>query len=380
LDAYASQIRGSDERRASTIGASEIGQCARKLFYAKNAGDPFYAIQRDAGYADAWGAQLRGSTFERAFWVPALRAKYGGRLKFAGDEQRSFESDFLSATPDGLLTDAPADILAPLGIPDIRSDCLLLEAKTVDPRTKLDGPKPEHRFQVIVQLGLVREVTDFAPRYAVISYADASFWSEITEFVVEFDPAVYENAKRRAAKVLTASRASELSPEGYIAGGRECDYCAFAKACGIERRPMPEASAVAVDPQFATEARDLAREVKHRQAEVDAATVRLRETQNEIRERLRAKGLRRINGDDFSIVWSPVKGRESFDVKALKAAAIAAGIDVTKFSTIGEPTDRLDIRVREHAFQEGNLDHDQRNEEPNAGGAGTAQRVRARWR
>ena len=63
-------------------------------------------------------------------------------------------------------------------------------------------------------------------------------------------------------------------------------------------------------------------------------------------DRLRAKGLRRVAGDDFSIIWSPVKGRQSFDVKALKTAAIAAGVDVAVFETIGEATDRLDVRVR----------------------------------
>jgi hypothetical protein len=353
LATYANATRNSDRRRASTIGASEIGQCARKIFYAKNADDPLFAIRRDVDYVDGWGAQVRGATFERAFWVPALRAKYGDHLKFAGDEQRGFESGFLSATPDALLTGAPADILAELGVPDIKSDCVLLEAKTVDPRVKLDGPKPEHRYQVIVQLGLVRETTQFAPEYALISYADASFWSEITEFAVKFDPDVYATAKRRAAKVMTAHDASELMPEGWVSGGRECEHCAFAAACGIARHAMPKQSATAVDPQFVTEARDLAREAKQHQADAEDATAKLRTTQNEIRERLRAKGLRRVAGDDFSIVWSPVKGRESFNVKALKAAAIAAGVDVAQFETIGEPTDRLDVRVQEHAFQIG---------------------------
>ena len=349
LATYANATRNSDRRRASTIGASEIGQCARKIFYAKNADDPIYAIRRDTDYVDGWGAQVRGATFEQSFWVPALRAKYGDRLKFAGDERRSFESGFLSATPDALLTGAPADILAELGVPDIKSDCVLLEAKTVDPRVKLDRPKPEHRYQVIVQLGLARETTQFAPEYAVISYADASFWSEITEFAVKFDPDVYATAKRRAAKVMTAHDASELPPEGWIAGGHECNYCPFATACGIARHAMPKQSATAVDPQFVTEARDLARETKRHQADAENATAKLRASQNEIRERLRAKGLRRVVGDDFSIVWSPVKGRQSFDVKALKAAAIAAGVDVAQFETIGEPTDRLDVRVQEHA-------------------------------
>jgi hypothetical protein len=355
LAAYANSARDSDRRRASTVGGSEIGQCARKIFYVKNADDPIYAIRRDADYVDGWGAQVRGATFEQSFWVPALRAKYGDRLKFAGDAQRSFESGFLSATPDALLTGTPANILAELGVPNIESDCLLLEAKTVDPRVKLDGPKPEHRFQVIVQLGLVRETTHFAPTYAVISYADASFWSEITEFVVKFDPDVYATAKRRAAKVMTAHDASELPPEGWIAGGHECKYCPFATACGIARHAMPKQSAAAVDPQFLAETRDLAREAKQRQADAENATAKLRTTQNEIRERLRAKGLRRVAGDDFSIVWSPVKGRQSFDVKALKAAAIAAGVDVNQFETIGEPTDRLDVRVQEHVSNEGEV-------------------------
>jgi hypothetical protein len=346
LATYANATRNPDQRRASTIGASEIGQCARKIFYGKNADDPVYAIRRDSDHIDNWGAQLRGTTFEQAFWVPALRAKYGERLKFAGNEQRGFESGFLSATPDALLTEAPADILAELNVPDIESDCVLLEAKTVDPRVKLDGPKPENRYQVIVQIGLVRETTQFAPEYAVISYADASFWSEITEFAVKFDPDIYATAKRRAAKIMTAHNASELPPEGWIAGGHECRYCPFVTACGVARHAMPETSNVAVDPQFIAEAGDLAREAKRHQADAENATTKLRTTQHEIRDRLRAKGLRRVAGDDFSIVWSPVKGRQNFDVTALKTAAIAAGVDVTQFETTGEATDRLDVRVR----------------------------------
>jgi hypothetical protein len=349
LNAYANHVRNPDDRRASTLGASEVGQCLRKTFFLKNEHDPIYGIERDPDYVDGWGAQIRGSVFERSFWVPALRARYGDRLKFAGDEQRGFESGFISATPDALLVDVPSDALAHLGVPDLQSDCLLLEAKTIDPRSKLDGPKPEHAYQVIVQLGVVREIAGFAPRYAVISYADASFWSEVTEFAVKFDLEVFENAKRRAAKVITAGKPSELAPEGYIAGGRECRYCPFTQACGVERRAMPESSGGIADPQFVAEVRDLAREAKRHQGDADAATVRLRETQESIRERLRAKSLRQVRGDDFSITWSPVKGRESFDVKALKAAAIAAGVDVTRFETTGQATDRLDIRVHEHA-------------------------------
>jgi hypothetical protein len=211
------------------------------------------------------------------------------------------------------------------------------EARRAQARASLSGDR---------QLGVVRETTDFKPRYAVISYIDASFWDTVTEFVVAFDPTIYATAKARAAKVLTATTAAELPPEGWIAGGHECERCLFAKACGIERRAMPQATTTTANPQFVAEARDLAVAYKTHQGEADAATVKVREIQHEIRERLRVKALRRVDGDDFSIVWSPVKGRQSFDVKALSAAAAAAGVDVGKFETIADPGDRLDVRVR----------------------------------
>ena len=61
---------------------------------------------------DVWGATLRGRLFEDHFWVPALRACYGAKLLFAGDQQQTFVSGFLSATPDGLLIDQPCNALA----------------------------------------------------------------------------------------------------------------------------------------------------------------------------------------------------------------------------------------------------------------------------
>ena len=340
LTAHATRPRASNARRASTLGASDIGQCARKVFYVKHDG------ARDPNHVEGWGAALRGHVLERAYWLPALRARFGDKLKFTGSKQRRFKAGFVSATPDALLTDVPTDILASLGVPDIGSNCILLECKSIDPRVKFDKPKPEHRYQAIVQLGVMREVTEFKPRYAVISYVDASFWDTISEFVIEFDPDIYANAKARAAKVLTANAASELLPEGFIAGGKECERCPFTKACGIERRTVPPVLLSGnADPQFVTEIRELAIAHKAHQDDIEATTIKVREIQHEIRERLRTKGLRKVADDDFSVTWIPVKGRQSFDVKALSAAATAAGVDVTKFESISDPTDRLDIRV-----------------------------------
>jgi len=44
-------------------------------------------------------------------------------------------------------------------------------------------------------------------------------------------------------------------------------------------------------------------------------------------------------------VWSAVKGRPSYDMKAIHAAAVAAGINLAQFETTGQASDRLDIRI-----------------------------------
>jgi hypothetical protein len=95
--------------RSQTIGASEIGQCSRKTFWIKNEVDPVHRAERDPEYVDGWGAKIRGTIMENDFWYPAMRAAYGELLLYAGPEQQSFISGFLSATPDGLVTGQAKD-------------------------------------------------------------------------------------------------------------------------------------------------------------------------------------------------------------------------------------------------------------------------------
>jgi hypothetical protein len=341
LNGYATtqnKVWASD--RTQTVGASDVGQCARKTYWLKNEGDPKHGAARDPDYTDSWGARMRGTVFEDQFWVPAMRARYGSRLLYAGKEQQTFISGFLSATPDGLLTDCIPNTIAPGSGYSVTVEC-----KTADPRTNLSEAKAENVYQTHVQMGLIRELTAHQPTHSILSYTDASFWSEVKEFIIPFDPSVYEAAKARATVIMTATDAGDLKPEGWIAGGRECDYCPFTKACGIERRRVPEGDAVA-DPQFVAEIADLARQLKFAEASGELADKQAREVQLEIKERMRAKGLRRLVGDGVSVSWSSVKGRQSYDNKAIKEAAIAAGVDIEQFSTVGEATDRLVVNLK----------------------------------
>jgi hypothetical protein len=347
LAAFAKATGRAFEGRENTVGASEVGQCARKVFFSKNSGDHVYGSDSDEDYADARGAALRGTLIEDHLWLPALRARYGDKLLYAGTEQVRLVSGFLSATPDGLLIGQPADALAGLGVVDIGGDgSVVVECKSIDPRAKLDGAKPEHVFQVHVQIGLTRELTPHRPECAVISYANASFLDDIAEFCVRFDRAIYANAKRRATQIAVATSPNELKPEGWIAGGRECEYCPFTKACGVIRHAVPtQALAEPPDPQFVAEIADLARDAKRQRNEAEAATAALRDVEHDIKERLRAKGVRQIKGDGVAVVWSPVKGRLSFDMPAIREAAEKLGLNLAQYETAGEPTDRLVIRV-----------------------------------
>lgn len=333
--------------RTATVGASEVGQCARRVFFGKNEADPVYGVARNLDHIDGWGARTRGSVFEDAFWAPAVRAAWGERALFVGSEQRSFVDGFLSATPDGLLIDQPADALAHLGVADIGGDSILLDCKTVDPRTRLDEPKPEHIFQVVAGMGLVRALTNYRPGIALLSYSDASFWDEGREFAVPFDEAVFAEAQRRARDVMLATSAQALRPEGVIAGGRECERCPFTAACGQARADRVPDGATAADPVLADTVADLARRARAAKDMAEAASNEAREIEHEVRDLLAAAGTRRLSHEGVEVRWSPVKGRPSYDMKGIREAAVAAGVDLARFERVGDPTDRLAITLSE---------------------------------
>jgi hypothetical protein len=307
------------------------------VFWSKNEGDASYGVDRDPGYKDGWGPRVRGSVFEDQFWYPAMRATYGDRLKFAGPDQKTFVSGFLSATPDGLLTGLAPDEIAPGSGSEVMAEC-----KTADPRTNLNEAKAENVYQTQVQMGIVRELTEYRPTHSLLSYTNASFWDEITEFVIPFDQKIYETAKARAAMIMTATSAADLKPEGWIAGGRECERCPFTTACGIQRRSLPFADKP-VDPQVAAEIADMAWAIKSAESKRDAFAAQAKLLQEDLKLVMRANSVRKVPG---VVSWSACKGRESYDNKAIREAAAEAGVDVESMKTTGEPSDRLTISVK----------------------------------
>lgn len=335
--------------RSMSVGASDVGQCARKVYFSKNESDPVHGAARDPSYVDKWGATARGSIYENNWWEPALRAwavRKGFRLLYAGADQRTFSLGFLSATPDGMLIDLPSDALAQHGIADCGAE-VVVECKTIDPRVGVTSAKPEHVFQVQVQLGLIRELTNHRPRYGVITYTDTSFWDDVRTFVVEFDPKIFDAARRRSIDIMTATSAFDLRPEGRIAGSKECDYCPFVGACrGTQIAAIPEGD-VGADPDVVEVVSTMAKKARELKAEADETEARAKAIQEDIKALFSANGIRKVAAGGISVTWGPMKGRPSYDMAGIREAATAAGVDLSKFETAGLPTDRLDIRVKQ---------------------------------
>lgn len=326
LHEYAKSLeRQWEHDRANTIGASEIGKCARQVYYQKNLGDPVYGVPTDPGYQDDWGYKLRGQMMEEHFWVPAMKAMYGDSILFAGANQKTLVDGFLSSTADGLLR------LNPL-------ECEVQVAKSIDPRVQT-LPKPEHVYQVKVQIGMFWAQTKWSPKQGRLSYIDASCWSVVKEFVIERDPALYETAKERAKQIMTARSPLELKPEGWIAGGRECEQCPFTKACGRERQPKERDAGKKLDPAFVRQIETKAwlhRAVKKQ--EEDAANMK-RKIEEEIKEMLRREHVSKIPG---IVSWTAQNGRKKLDLDAIEND----GINLAPYWIEGTPGDRFAITLR----------------------------------
>lgn len=331
--------------RDQSVGASTVGGCSRKAHYEKNQDDPS-APQPDPDFVDSYGAKMRGTVMEDALFVPAMRLAYGDNFIMGGDDQRTLVLDFLSATPDGLLINQSRDALKHLGVADIEGDCIVVECKTVDPRINPESlPKPENTFQAIVQLGMIRALTPYKPMWAVISYTDCSFWDQVREFPIRFDPRVFEIAKLRAKDIMLAHAANDLRPEGAIAGGKECERCAFTRACGQARAAyVPRADKILAPAELSSIAAQ-ARTARTLKVESERLAKESREAEAKLRDMLADAGTRRIEGDGVKVRWSAVKGRSSIDNVALREAAVAAGIDVTAFQRIGAASDQLAISL-----------------------------------
>lgn len=340
---YATQGKVWKHDRSTTCGASEVFDCLRKLVFEKRH-EEFGYIPDDTS-EDSWGGMQRGNILEDHYVAPALISQLptlGLQLLFAGQSnQETVVVGRNSSTPDGLITGIPnGPVTIQYGehkivLDDVQEGCIGLEIKSVDPRTNLFEEKAKHRGQSQVGLALIRETTEYKPRYWVILYIDASFIDKITPFVIEYDPEVMVAARTRADMVWTFKDAKAAPPEGKLDGG--CDYCRWTKECGAatfslyrgaDNKPTGYTD-VALEP--------LVRQYIMTKAEADDAAYAFEQAKQTLKDGMAELKVRRVNHPEFSAVWSTVKGSKTLDQAALKKS----GIDLSPYMKETNGYDKL---------------------------------------
>lgn len=325
--------------RSQTVGASEVFDCLRKVFFKKRGAELGYEKDVDADVS--WGATRRGDILENYFIVPAL-SQYlpqGAKLLFAGDDQKTLFFKRNSATPDGLIVGLTSDALSGLGIPDIKSDCVVIEMKTIDPRVGLVEEKAIHHGQAQIQMGLIRDTTPYKPNYAIVLYIDASFLDNIKPFVVEFDENKWKAAQTRANTVWAHDKADDIRPEGKIDDG--CKFCEFKTACSIViTGKIPEAKKkYNYDDDAKEQVSGLVNEIKDLEVIIKDYEKNIEEMKSQIKDILQEQDTRKMGDESFSVSWYPQDGRETVDTKAMEAD----GIDLSPYKKRGNGFDVLRI-------------------------------------
>lgn len=386
----ATRKQSFSHERIKTVGASEIGACARMIGYRKS------STPTDDGYSDSSGAAARGDVMEDGWSAPLLRKaieKVGGELLWAGQENQMSivnQSKWVSATPDGLAINMPRDCLTKYGVADILKgiaeelkksgaslDCIVVEFKSYDPRTNVEKlPKLQHIDQVNMQLGLIRttefaddltgEIKRYAPTYGIIVYVDASDYTKVSVAVVQYDHKGFLGQLARAQHIMKAAGwelvkgqpkwnadnvkgVELLRPEGKIMNSGECRYCAFAKRCTGYAAFVPKVNQVP-SKKVVTSIRKLAhmvQDLKDQKKEIEA---QLGTAEADLKEELASAKVKFLTPEvtgDLSLNWKQSDGKEITDTAAMakwiENAAKKLKVKPPSFKKQSKPSETLNL-------------------------------------
>ena len=325
LNKSAWPLYGDDDAyldRNAVLTASENLRCLRELKFSKTA-------PREN---DKWGMAERGHAVEA--WVVEQLRRAMLLPMFAGDQQRSFLHDEsgLSGTPDGLVM--------------VDGKWILLEFKSVDPRTNLEGmtaPKPQHLAQVQQNMWLLA-MHDYPVEEAMVLYVDASDFQRYKQFNVAYDNGETAQRAEIRAAILFDTEVMDLPAEGLTNGG--CTYCAFKEECSAiqvakgEKRKADKPSMPVFAPRGITESvreyGSIKEQIKDLEDRADALAATIKEY---------ATGENQMEFDTaaYSVKVTEVAGRRTLDTAAYEKAT---GVSADGFYKVGKPSVRLEVKAK----------------------------------
>lgn len=318
---------GAFLNRNAVLTASENLRCLRELKFNKT-------MPRESG---KWGMAERGHAVEA--WVVAQIERWwlavrGPELVLAGSKQRSFlhEESGLSGTPDGVMW--------------IDGKPVLVEFKSVDPRTNLEGmsaPKPQHAAQVQQNMWLLN-MHDLPVEEAMILYVDASDFQRTKQFNLAYDGGeVARRAEIRAA-ILFDTNVMDLPAEGRTNGG--CTYCAFKEECSAiqvakgEARKSEKPAMPVFAPRGITESVREYGSIKDQIKELEA---RADDLAASIKQYATAENQLEFETAAYSVKVTEVAGRRTLDTPAYEKAT---GVSADGFYKVGKPSIRLEVKPK----------------------------------
>lgn len=325
LNKSAWPLHGSTDEfldRNAVLTASENLRCLRELKFSKT-------TPRES---DKWGMAERGHAVE-AWLVEQLRRAMLLPM-FAGDEQRSFLHDEsgLSGTPDGLVM--------------VDGKWILLEFKSVDPRTNLEAmtaPKPQHAAQVQQNMWLLA-MHNYPVEEAMVLYVDASDFQRHKQFNVAYDGGETAQRAEIRAAILFDTDVMDLPAEGLTNGG--CTYCAFKEECSAiqvakgEKRKADKPSMPVFAPRGITES---VREYGSIKEQIKALEARADDLAATIKEYATGENQMEFDTAAYSVKVTEVAGRRTLDTKAYEKAT---GVSADGFYKVGKPSVRLEVTAK----------------------------------
>lgn len=375
LEVAAAGVLKSRERKFShdrslTVGASDIGRCARSVWFEKKLGREGW----DEDYIPSWGAAARGDILEEQWSVPVIRKAVeaaGGELIWAGSgNQHTIEvlNWRMSATPDGLGINLPTDFLAKYGVSDLLGTSCVIEIKSFSPLiSKWNLPKPEHVDQVVAQIGLIKKEGTHDPKWGLIVYVNAANVEDIRAFPVMFPRQAFEGMIRRAIAIFSATDADQLRPEGLIAGKKECEYCPFKKRCSGYTKSVPKENRPMADIPSAQRAmiRAAATKLHNVRQEMTFLVAKEEGARAMLKEAMSRSGTRYVNGNTFGygkdevfpfeVTWRVTKPRVTWDEGKLASWIEESGKQVSDFQKTGKPGDVLIVKVKDDTLEQKKL-------------------------
>lgn len=339
---------GFDADRSKRIGASEIGQCAKKIVGIK------LGMKPDSDKPDVNGFAVRGNVMEDYWSAPLFREwikSNGGELLYSGQaNQVTFTGEGvpLSSTPDGLALGVNRKILARYGVKDIgKSKSLLTELKSLDDRVSVDSlPKGPHVPQVLTQIGMIRHATKHRPEWGVIAYVDASDYFKFSLHPVQWDEKKFKALVVRAKNLLACTSWDQVKPEGKINGGKECTLCPLVKQCLGFVPWLAGDDPRAPKPKQVAEVEKVAARLHQAKQAAAAAQQVVRDREADVYGVLNAVGRKFVAGKAFTVTARATASQERDDAAAMKAWIKKKGGDPEAFKKSTKPGTSITVEPR----------------------------------